>query len=536
MAEFLESSAEWKHVFTFSNPVAKIRYPPRPLTTSALQQKSSNELHYSPKQTMRLAQKLYEQGYITYMRTDSRAYSIQFISTAKKFISEKWGDNYVNAKIHSLSQRASGKANAQEAHEAIRPTKIERVGLTDTASAQEQRLYKLIWQHTAESCMAEAKYNLLCASITAPEKHKYRCSTELVTFPGWLIIGGYEKSNPIYDFILSQSQNSVLPYNQVYSKMSMKDMKTHFTEARLVQQLEKVGIGRPSTFSSLIAKIQDRGYVKKGNVEGKECICVDFKLQGNELEEIESSRVFGNEKNKLIIQPTGLIVIEFLIKHFDKLFVYPYTKNMEDALDEISKGAKLWYSLCDTCHKEMTQLSAKIQKGQHERIKIDDSHVYMIAKYGPVIKCEVGGKTVFKSVKKNLDMNKLKRGGYELSEIIEEKPAFRGRRLGSFKNNDVLLKKGKYGLYLECGDSMYSLKWIKKPESSIRLEDVLDILLGKRSANPNILNIVNKNMSVRKGKFGPYLFYKTPYMKKAAVYELQRTKLERNTGHRIMGF
>ena len=128
----------------------------------------------------------------------------------------------------------------------------------------------------------------------------------------------------------------------------------------------------------------------------------------------------------------------------------------------------------------MTELSAKIQKGQHERIKIDDNHVYMIAKYGPVIKCEVGGKTVFKSVKKNLDMNKLKRGGYELSEIIEEKPAFRGRRLGSFKNNDVLLKKGKYGLYLECGDSMYSLKWIKKPESSIRLEDVLDILLGKK--------------------------------------------------------
>ena len=528
MEEFLEKSAEWEHEYTCSKPVAKKKQAPLPFTTSTLQQKASNILHFSPKRTMTTAQKLYEQGYITYMRTDSRTYSKEFISKAKSFIENKWSEDYVNENIFSLSQRKTSKKtkkkkndNAQEAHEAIRPTKIDKIKLSDNADAGQKRLYELIWSNTVESCMSPAEYNLLSAKITAPEKHSYKFSTELITFPGWLIVRGYEKENPIYDFIDKLSQK-IIPYNKIMSKMTLKDLKTHYTEARLVQQMEKVGIGRPSTFSSLVSKIQDRGYVKKGDVKGKHLKCVDFMLEKEELSEEESIRKFGEEKNKLIIEPTGIMVIEFLIKQFDSLFVYPYTKNMEDTLDEIAKGAKLWQSLCQNCYDEMHELASKIKKDNKERIQIDDTHTYMIAKYGPVVKYEKDGETVFKSAKKDLDLDKLKNGEYTLEEILAPKPSFTGKRLGSYKNNDVLLKKGKFGLYIVCGDSKHSLKGvIKKKEDNIKLEDVLDILMGKKSSNPNVLSMLNENFSVRKGKYGPYIFYKTSFMKKPRFLNLK---------------
>jgi DNA topoisomerase-1 len=534
MDGFLKKSVEWEHVYTCSKPVAKKKQPPLPFTTSTLQQKASNILHFSPKRTMTTAQKLYEQGYITYMRTDSRTYSKEFISTAKKFIEDKWSEDYVNDNIYDLSQRNTAKKatkktskkakaktddNAQEAHEAIRPTKIIKTTLPTDAG--QKRLYELIWSNTVESCMSPAEYNLLSAKITAPEKHSYKFSTELITFPGWLTVRGYEKENVIYDFLGQSPQNTIIPYKKITSKMTLKDLKTHYTEARLVQQMEKVGIGRPSTFSSLVSKIQDRGYVKKGDVKGKQLECVDFMLEGKELSEEESIRKFGEEKNKLIIEPTGIMVIEFLIKQFDPLFVYPYTKNMEDTLDEIAKGAKLWQSLCQSCYDEMRELASKIQKNNKELIQIDDNHIYMIAKYGPVVKYEKDGETVFKSAKKDLDMDKLKNGKYTLEEILAPKPSFTGKRLGSYKNEDVLLKKGKYGLYIVCGDNKYSLKGIRKNENNIKLEDILDILMGNKSSNPNVLAILNENFSVRKGKYGPYIFYKTSFMKKPRFLNLK---------------
>ena len=204
--------------------------------------------------------------------------------------------------------------NAQEAHEAIRPTDVTREKLSSNIDPSQQRLYDLIWSNTVESCMAPAEYNLLSAKITAPEKYWYKYSEELITFPGWLIVKGYEKENPIYNWMLKLEQNKIVKYSKIQSKMTLKDLKTHYTEARLVQQMEKVGIGRPSTFSSLVAKIQDRGYVKKGNVKGKPLKCVDFTLSDETLVEMENTRIFGEEKNKLVIEPTGTIVIEFLIK------------------------------------------------------------------------------------------------------------------------------------------------------------------------------------------------------------------------------
>jgi len=543
MGDFLENSVEFKHIYTCSKPSAKKKQPPLPFTTSALQQKASNILHFSPKRTMTTAQKLYEQGFITYMRTDSRTYSKEFIGKAKKFIVDKWSIKYVNDSIYALSQRYNAKkkekkdANAQEAHEAIRPTEVTRQKLSSNIDPSQQRLYDLIWSNTVESCMSPAEYNLVSAKISAPEKHHYKHSEELITFPGWLIVRGYEQKNPLYKFMLGLKQNMVVDYSKIQSKMTLKDLKTHYTEARLVQQMEKVGIGRPSTFSSLVAKIQDRGYVKKGNVKGKPLKCVDFTLSDETLVEMENTRIFGEEKNKLVIEPTGIIVIEFLIKKFDPLFVYPYTKNMEDTLDEIANGAKLWHSLCQSCYDEMKNLSGTIKKNNREHIQIDNDHVYMIAKYGPVVKYEKDGETKFKSAKKDLDIEKLKRGEYTLEEIIAPQPSFTGKRLGSYKNHDVLLKKGKYGLYIVCGDNKYSLKGVvRKSEDNIQLEDVLDILLGKKSSNPKVLQIVTESLSIRKGKYGPYIFYKTATMKKPRFLNLKNIEWKSMQKQEILGW
>ena len=383
------------------------------------------------------------------------------------------------------------------------------------------RLYNLIRRNTLESCMAPAIYQTITASMTAPEKHIYRYTTELIQFPGWKIVAGYAKENPIYHYLLKLKKHSVLPYKKIYSKLVLKDLKSHYTEARLVQQLEKAGIGRPSTFSNLIAKIQERKYVLKTNIEGQTLTCIDFQLIGDELGEIEISRTFGVEKNKLVIQPIGIIVLEFLIKHFNALFIYEYTKNMENNLDIISKGKKVWHSLCDGCYKEIKTLSGKIHKTHREMIQIDEYHVYMIAKYGPVIKCEKDGQTSWKKVKKGIDPEKIRTKEYGLADIVETGKMFLGRSLGTFKNQEVILKKGKYGLFIHWNEKNYSIRFLKKAEQYIKLEDVLDILLGKKSGNPNVLKIVTENLSIRKGKYGPYIFYKTDTMKKPRFMKLK---------------
>ena len=539
MADFLEESANFEHKYSVSKPRVTTKNPPIPFTTSALQQKASNEFNFSPKQTMRLAQTLYENGHITYMRTDSKKYSKEFVDTAKKYIKKEYGEDYVSNNIAKLVNNEGGEKkkkkkkdnNAQEAHEAIRPTKINinTLSVAGKITAREVKLYNLIWRNTVESCMSAAKYYSITAKITAPENHTYKYSSEQVIFPGWKIVEGYEEDNKEYTYLLSIKTNTVLDYKQIYSKVTLKDLKKNYTEAKLVQMLEKKGIGRPSTFSSLISKIQDRGYVKKQNVEGKKVNCVDFKLVGEELDEIETTRVFGNEKNKLIIQPVGIMVYEFLGKHFDNLFNYDYTKNMEDDLDKISKGEKIWHHLCDECNIQIKSSASEIKESR-ETYKIDEHHIYMIGRYGPVIKCEKNGKTSFKNVKKNLDMEKLKNGEYTLKEVIDTAKKSGGKKcLGEFKGNEVYIMTGKFGNYINCNGKNSSISHIKKDMNDITLTDVLDVLNGKKTQNSNVLKVITEEISVRKGKYGPYVFYKTNKMKKPKFISMKGVKVENIT-------
>ena len=270
--EMLENSVGFNHKFSVSKPKKTTKNPPKPFSTSLIQQAANTELRCSPKNTMKELQILYEKGLITYMRTDAKTYSTVFINTMKDFINKKWGEEYVNEKIDELSDRSKKKGSdkdkkTQEAHEAIRPTNIKTIDVSEgyDLSPRGIKLYNLVWRNTCESCMSPAICNSITAKITAPTKWMtvdddlfYKYSNQKVIFPGWKIVKGYDTENKEYNLLLNLKQNSIIPYNKIESKVSFKDQKTHYTEAKLVQLLEEKGIGRPSTFSSLIEKIQER--------------------------------------------------------------------------------------------------------------------------------------------------------------------------------------------------------------------------------------------------------------------------------------
>ena len=521
---FLELSKTHNHVLTSGDVKENIvKKPPCPLTTSILQQKASNLLGYSPKRTMQVAQKLYEGGHITYMRTDSYKYSTKFLKEVKGFISKKYGESYVgNLGKLSNKQKKKKKDNSQEAHEAIRPTHIEM----ESVDNEYQSLYNLIRINTLESCSIPAVYKSIIGTINTPTKYVYKRSEEQIVEPGWKIINGYVEKNENFAYFEKLKKKKKITYDKIESMPQLKNKKLHFTEAKLVQTLEKKGIGRPSTFSNIISKIQNRGYVKKMDVEGTKLNCVTFKLMGNLIIKKDELKDFGAEKNKLVLQSTGKIVIEFLIKHFDSMFVYDYTKNMEDNLDEISKGKKTFLDLCSICYNELIKLSGSIKMSDKQVYKIDEHHCYMIGKYGPVIRKDVDGETSFINVKKDLDIDKLKNNKYSLEDIIEKKNS--NIILGKYKNNDVILKKGKFGLYVTCNGNNYSIKHVKKKMDKIKLSDVLEVFNKK---NSNMLMELTKDLSIRKGKYGAYIFYKTEKMNKPRFLKLKDlnwNKMEKN--------
>ena len=519
MEQFLEDSVEHQHVYTCGKVRSTTKNPPKPFTTSRIQQTANTELRCSPKETMALCQKLYENGFITYMRTDSETYSKEFLGLAKNYVGKKWGDDYVRPDLDKMGEKPKKKKkeekdnNAQEAHEAIRPTDINRTELIDDFSAKERKMYALIWRNTVESCMAAAKYNAITAIISAPQKKEYKYSTEQAVFPGWKVVAGYEKENAIYAYL--KSLKSVDTYKKIVAKVTVKELKAHYTEAKLVQILEEKGIGRPSTFASLVEKIQERGYVKRDNVEGKKLKCIDYELEGEEMSEIENTREFGNEKNKLVIQSVGIMVIEFLLSNFEQFFDYDYTKTMENNLDKIAKNELIWHHLCRECLEDIDKTPCIQEKKQY---RIDDNHVYMVGKYGPVIKytSDDGETTKFKNVKKDLNVTKIEKGEYSLEELLEEQHS---KSLGKYKGDDVFVKKGKYGYYAQCGKKTQSLARYDKDILEITLEDVVG-LFGETPKD--VVRPINNDVSIRKSKYGLYIYYKTPSHKKPEFISLKK--------------
>ena len=651
---FLEASKEFQHTFACGELRNSIKAPPTPFTTSKIQQAASTNLHTSPKDTMKICQRLYEEGFITYMRTDSDIYAEEFVDKAAAYIEKEYGQEYKkesgresDKEYKKESGRESDKKDkkesekdkkdkketckkdkktpllTQDAHEAIRPTDINIKTLApDIFSSKECKMYQLIWSNTVESCMAPAIYKGLTATITSPQDHIYKVSTEQVIFPGWKIVNGCEEVNKEFVFLQTLKQGSIMKYKKITAKVSMKDMKSHYTEAKLVHLLEHQGIGRPSTFSSLIDKIQERGYVKKENVNGISVKCVDYELSGSKIDTITSEREFGNEKNKLVIKPLGIMVLDYLVAHINDVFEYDYTKHMEDQLDLIAQGAKVWHELCREC---LTDLDASIKdisdknKGK-ETIRIDNEHVYMMGKYGPVIKCtsatgasatgtgasatgasatgasatgasatstgasatgagiagagiagagasatgtsatgtsatgtsatgagastagtagtgttkngkkENNDNITFKSVKPDIDLEKLRSGEYTLQDILVE-PSLTGggRPLGLYKTKEVVLKSGKFGWYVEWSGERKGLKLTLDEASALSLDDILDTLFDMENGDSAMIRVISKETSIRKGKFGDYIFHKNHKMKKPKFLKLTEFKEDYNT-------
>jgi len=560
---------------------------------------ASNELHMSPKETMKYAQQLYEGGYITYMRTDSKKYSGEFVEQVKTYIDANYGSTYLSQNIDALvdkrepttpnntladniNKKELKEPMVQEAHEAIRPVSInvKTIVLEDCTielAGKAIKLYALIWARTIESCMASAQYNIITAKIQMEPQYKYDGSicefaykSEQVSFAGWQIIENVSTAelSKEYQYFTVMKQNMLVVPKKIESKFNLLNLKSHFTEAKLVQLLEEKGIGRPSTFATLIDKIQEREYVKKQNLEGRQIECEDYLLVVSEIKsetkseiksetksEIKSEtkseikaditsnkvkRVFGNETNKLVIQPLGIIVIEFLLDKFNTFFNYDYTREMENALDLIATNKKQWSSLCDECNKELIEVTKGLKDETKFALKIDDIHTLIIGKYGPVIKKQIkaGQAATFIPVKKDLDINQLQ----QMTDIIKLEDLIEStgtkdtgtnntgtKAIGKYKGEDLFIKKGKYGIYAEYGKGenreRISLKELEgKPLELIEYIEVLRILERDTtldlSKTVGFVRELSPTLSIRTGKFGDYIFYKKPRVKQPQFFKL----------------
>jgi len=481
--DLLKKSAHFSHRMACESPSKTIKCPPQPFTTSLLQQRASSELNFSPSETMKICQTLYESGYITYMRTDSTKYSNEFICKARKYILDVY-------KLDVATETTTAAAPPLQPHEAIRPTNISLFELNKEEGSKERKMYRFIWKNAIMSCMPPAIYSSLKTRITSPGgEYSYTC--EVPEFLGWKIVD-YKptKEEKHYHYLLSLKKVDSIPYKKICVISTMTHKIGHYCEARLVQQLEHRGIGRPSTFASLVDKIQDRGYVSKMNIKGVPVLCVDYELeQDGIITETALEKVFGGETGKLVLEPIGLHVVEFLEKNFIDLFDYHYTKKLEDELDQICQGTKAWNELCKECNSQIDELIRQYNNSTHN-VQIEQKE-------------------------ENLeeDMNE--------KDISERKNKKNERHLGRYLEQDILLKKGKFGLYFVWKDSNISLKTNRGMEN-ITMDDIISLITREKS-DKSIIRKVSDSISIRQGKEGKadYLFFKTEKMKKPSFLSIE---------------
>lgn len=547
---FLEKCKEFQFKYTVTAPKKVIKKTHEPLTTSTLQQLASNELHFSPKETMSYAQQLYEHGYITYMRTDSKKYSNEFIDKMKIYIQKNYGEQYISQTIDLLATIKEGKEGKekpvkttiaekkgipapQEAHEAIRPVNIDITNIKGKEPVEKAcRLYELIWKRTVESCMPSAQYNSISAKISAPIDTEFVYKAEQPVFLGWQIVektlsNKKKEETNLFQYLTTLKQNSVVKPKKIESKFSLTQLKTHYSEARLVQLLEEKGIGRPSTFASLIDKIQERKYALKQNITGKTIENTDFAMSDNIVTETISTREYGNEHNKLVIQPLGVIVIEFLINHFDNFFNYDYTKQMEDELDRIANDESSLTHLCGQCNDKLKAILCELQHLKPFKLEIDRDHTLIIAKHGPVVKYVNPSNTKevsFIPVRKDLDLEKLKHiPELSLEDVVDKEKNAHQLPIGKYQGLELFIKKGKYGLYAQWGKESRSLKEAFT-EATIEYTEVIRYLDKDTVLDPSkpvgFVRELNQHLSIRSGKYGDYILYKKPRAKKPEFLKL----------------
>jgi DNA topoisomerase-1 len=484
------------------NNVEKI--PPKPFITSSLQQSCNNLFNISPKECMSICQKLYESGHITYMRTDSYLLSDKFKEECNKYISTEFGSKYFN-NVSSISD----KKNSQQAHEAIRPTDIFKV---PTLSGKEAKLYTLIRKQTLKSLMNNAILNIHKFIIEIDTVYHFYNNLDEIVFDGWMVLDNIDKEN----YISYLSNINKITSNKIVGDPTYNNTSLHYTEAKLIKDLEAKNIGRPSTFASIVEKLKERKYVTKTNIDGRKIKANQYELYDNKIHKQNIEKTVGNEKNKLVIQPLGIMVVDTLLKDFQDLFAYNFTETMEHELDLIATGNTNKKDTATLFDNRIDTLITSYNNRTKQKIMIDENHEFIISKNGPVIKCNSGDKIVFKTIIENFDMDKLKRGGYTIDELVDN--TITNIHLGIHKEKDIVLKKGKYGIYIEYDGRKISAKSVEKDFEQIIISDIIDLLDEKQESS---YRTITNEISIRSGKFGHYIFYKTLKMKKPKFINLK---------------
>ena len=489
------------------------RFPAPPFTTSTLQQEAARKLGFSVANTMRIAQQLYESGKITYMRTDSVNLSSLALGMAKKEITENYGAEYVKTRQYHTKTKG-----AQEAHEAIRPTYLDQH--TIKGSADERKLYELIWKRTIASQMADAQMERTNVNIGISTNDKQFVATgEVILFDGFLKV--YMES---YDDDRTEDTAAILPPIEVGTALDMEKMEAQqrytrhplrYTEASLVKKLEELGIGRPSTYAPTISTIQKREYVTKGDIKGEPLNYKIITLKNNKISEKTGKENYGAEKGKLLPTDIGVLVNKFLTQYFESIIDYNFTANVEKEFDKIAEGEREWNAMIKDFYKDFHQqvVSTTENSGKfsgEKMLGIDPAtgkKVYVkVGRFGPVAQIgdtESDEKPRFAGLKKDMSIESV-----TLEEVLKlfDFP----RILGEYEGKEITVAVGRFGPYIRHDNKFYSLAKTDNP-ALVEYDRAIEIINEKRQKDlDNIIRTFDQDpdIQVLNGRFGPYIAYK----------------------------
>ena len=513
--DFLEKcqNAEFK-VSSVSKKPHK-RTPAPPFTTSTLQQEAARKLGFSVSQTMVIAQQLYENGHITYMRTDSVNLSSLCINASKKEIIEQYGEKY--SKVRKYHTNAKG---AQEAHEAIRPTYMSNIQIEGTI--QEKRLYDLIWKRTIASQMADAEIEKTTINIdisTADEQ--FIANGEVITFDGFLKVYNVspeedEKNDETTNILPVIKENDILDYNEIVSTERFSLSPLRYTEGSLVRKLEELGIGRPSTYAPTISTIQQREYVQKGDKKGTERSYTIDTLKSGKISSKTKKEMAGADKGKLIPTDIGTVVNDFLMENFPTIMDYNFTANVEQEFDKIAAGKEDWTKEMKLFYKDFEPEVEKVinsrseHKAGERQLGIDPKSgkpVFVkIGRFGPVVQIGVADddeKPRFAQLPAKLSMETI-----TLDEALDlfQLP----RTVGEYEGTSVVIGAGRFGPYVLHNKQFVSLPKGEDP-LTFTLENAIQLIQEKRQQDQkrHIKAFEeDKDLEVMNGRYGPYLAYK----------------------------
>jgi DNA topoisomerase-1 len=482
--------------------------PSAPFTTSTLQQEASRKLYFSVGRTMQVAQRLYEAGLITYMRTDSVNLSSEAINAAKDAIVSNYGEAYSN--VRNFKGKSKG---AQEAHEAIRPTNI--TNQSPSLERDQQKLYELIWKRTIASQMSDAQLERTNVKIkTNSHSEEFAANGEVIKFDGFLKVymEGLDEEDK------TEEKDGMLPAMQIGDALQNKFISAterfsrppyRFTEASLVKKLEELGIGRPSTYAPTISTILNRGYVEKGTVEGTERKYVQLLLEGGSFQEKELLEMVGSEKGKMVPTDIGMIVNDFLVSNFETILDYNFTAKVEEDFDEIADGNQDWQKVMKDFYKDfhpnVLDVEENAERASGERIlgkhpKNGKRVSVRLGRFGPMV--QIGTvddeeKPTFASLLPDQSLNTIT---FEEAMDLFKLP----RNLGQYKGEEILANVGRYGPYVKFGSKFISLE---KGESAmdIELDRAIELIVAKEKADAPIATYEGKDVQKGVGRFGPFI-------------------------------